>query len=222
MHERCTWDIECVFPRRSEHAGLITAIFEDGLVEQDDGDEDATMDDDEEENEEDDDPEVDAMKGRGFPELLFLCSGDLADHVVDPLDDSRKIMSYHLDSPVSACSILIALGPFEIFEIPNSDAASNKAEEQKAESSDDEEENDDTHQKQKNGQDDNDTKSKGQMRSLAFYLPGLKDDVQRTVSFMAKVQVSPILVAMLIQFLKIAGCGLSGAIYRRIISFWLL
>ncbi|TPX68903.1 hypothetical protein SpCBS45565_g02812 [Spizellomyces sp. 'palustris'] len=89
--ERCTWDIQCVTPRTLRDA--LPETFGPGGV----GD------------------EIDEETGQrlGDREMLVLCSGELDEQVLHPVDTTKKISSYVLSNPVCPASIMLAIGPFD-------------------------------------------------------------------------------------------------------------
>ncbi|KNC99010.1 uncharacterized protein SPPG_05960 [Spizellomyces punctatus DAOM BR117] len=51
----------------------------------------------------------------GDREMLVLCSGELDEQVLHPVDATKKISSYVLSNPVCPASIMLAIGPFDTF-----------------------------------------------------------------------------------------------------------
>ncbi|KAJ3416032.1 hypothetical protein HDV05_003391 [Chytridiales sp. JEL 0842] len=182
VHERCTWDIQCIMPRRPEKAGLTSPSLpqnvngthnqDDDLdIDEEDEDEDAAMDEDEDAM-----STLDASNSRRFlhrlPEMMFIASGELVSHFVDPTHSDRKIVKYHIDTPISASSLLIAAGPFEVLEVTGGNS-SEKMDEESEEEDEDAMEEDEKEEREKASR-------------LAFFLPGLREDVQRSTGFISK------------------------------------
>jgi hypothetical protein len=51
-------------------------------------------------------------------DMIAIASGDLIDHVIHPSNPRKKICVYSLKTPVSAASIMLAIGPFECLDLP--------------------------------------------------------------------------------------------------------
>ena len=90
-------------------------------------------------------------------DLIVVCSGDMTDEIVDPLDSSKKTTSFSCTKPVSAQHIGFAIGPFEAVNL----AAFRES-------------------------DEDDKLGRNAIPIHAFCLPGRADEVKNTCLPMAK------------------------------------
>ncbi|KAF1992137.1 hypothetical protein K402DRAFT_416609 [Aulographum hederae CBS 113979] len=114
LDARCTWDISIRCPRTLGDAVRKPAKIEANgahaqLEDTADKDGEDSMDTDEDEQ------ILNLALGDEEKALDFtvVCSGDMTDDIVDPLDPTKRTVSFSCSTPISAHQIGFAIGPFE-------------------------------------------------------------------------------------------------------------
>lgn len=90
IHDRCTWDMMFLVPAK---LGPLPG------------------------NGEDDTNEDDLIEDEDPPQTVVVCSGQLVEQTVYPLNTSRTVVHYSLSSPTAAPFIGFAIGPFQMIKL---------------------------------------------------------------------------------------------------------
>ncbi|KAI9769282.1 MAG: hypothetical protein M1835_006729 [Candelina submexicana] len=118
LSSRCTWELSIKCPRTLGDAikrtrsrkpvsqvNGVNGVLTNGLVNGVNGDHDESM-------EKDDQLSGYSQEDQAL-DMAVICSGDLTDEILDPLDSTKKTVSFVCTTAVSAQHIGFAIGPFE-------------------------------------------------------------------------------------------------------------
>lgn len=118
-------------------------------------------------------------------DMIAVASGDLIDHVVHPSNPRKKICVYTLKTPVSASSIMLAIGPFECLDVPgwgvSTGGQGNTSGQYDASVPDAD------HHASSGGHGRN-TEGRFYGGGRTFYLPGRRAQAEHTISFLSQVR----------------------------------
>ncbi|KAJ3023761.1 hypothetical protein HKX48_001289 [Thoreauomyces humboldtii] len=153
--EQCTWSLDIITPRTLRDT--LPDIFEEGVVD-----------------------EVDEVTGmrEGDRDIIVVCSGELEAEIIHPNDRNKKMSMFSVAEPVSAASIMFAVGPFQAVPIPGW-MSREIQEEEDAHMLDEMEEDGQDEPAVLRDEDARDT-------ALAFCLPGREEQVAYTSHFIAQ------------------------------------
>ncbi|KAI8589053.1 hypothetical protein BDZ88DRAFT_396405 [Geranomyces variabilis] len=95
QQEQCTWSIDIIVP--SKLGDVLPSLYEPGVVYETD---------------------PDSGIQEGNRDMIVVCSGHLDEEFVHPTEATKKICRFSVAKPASACSILLAIGPFHALPVP--------------------------------------------------------------------------------------------------------
>ncbi|KAJ3174070.1 hypothetical protein HDU88_000037 [Geranomyces variabilis] len=95
QQEQCTWSIDIIVP--SKLGDVLPSLYEPGVVYETD---------------------PDSGIQEGNRDMIVVCSGQLDEEFVHPTEATKKICRFSVTKPASACSILLAVGPFHALPVP--------------------------------------------------------------------------------------------------------
>jgi hypothetical protein len=122
-------------------------------------------------------------------DLIGIASGDLIDHVVHPTNPRKKICVYSLKTPVSASSIMFAIGPFECLDVPGWGTSSQPGNQSHSSAANDASVPDSDHQPTTGSGREVGRNSEGRFYGggRTFVLPGRRSGAEHTISFLNQV-----------------------------------
>ncbi|KAJ3159722.1 hypothetical protein HDU86_001372 [Geranomyces michiganensis] len=157
QQEQCTWSIDIIVPRKL--SDVLPSLYEPGVVHEID-------------------PDTDIQEGDR--DMLVVCSGQLDEEFVHPTEPGKKISRFSVTKPASACSIILAIGPFHALPVPG--WMSKEVEDEESAHGFDELGDDDGPDGPALLRDEDAVDG-----AFAFCLPGREEHVEYTIHFVAQV-----------------------------------